>query len=113
MNIQELNINWYTRYNEYDETNKQKNIISIINNIKSEEKILGIKLLDSFGLHSHYHEYLTDEAIKEAYADLIQTEKKLQVSELDMIKLSENNDTQINRIARTVLIVLLHMVLII
>ena len=48
MNIQELNINWYTRYNEYDETNKQKNIISIINNIKSEEKILGIKLLDSF-----------------------------------------------------------------
>lgn len=92
-------------YNEYDETNKEKRerIKTIINNIKKEEKITGITLLDSIGLQSHYHEYTTDEEIKETYADLIQTQKNLQVSEMDVTKIKDKNDIQVNRVFRTVL----------
>ena len=92
-------------YNEYDETNpnKRKNMISLINDIKLEESVLGVKLLDSVGLQSHYHEYTTDEEIKKTYIDLIQTGKKLQVSELDITKITKNDDMQVNRVARTVL----------
>lgn len=92
-------------YNEYDETNqeKRKRMISIINDIKQEEAITGTILLDSIGLQSHYHEYTTDEEIKEAYADLSHTRKRLQVSEMDVTKIDNQDDVQVNRVFRTVL----------
>lgn len=92
-------------YNEYDETNKQKRdkMISIINDIKQEETKTDTILLDSIGLQSHYHEYTTDEEIKATYTDLSQTRKNLQVSEMDITKINNPNDIQINRVFRTVL----------
>lgn len=92
-------------YNEYDETNeeKRKRMITIVNDIKQEEAITGTTLLDSIGLQSHYHEYTTDEEIKEAYADLSQVGKHLQVSEMDVIKIDNQDDMQANRVFRTVL----------
>ena len=92
-------------YNEYDEINKEKRdkMISIINAIKQEETKTGTRLLDSIGLQSHYHEYTSDEEIKAAYADLSQTGKKLQVSEMDITKINNQNDVQVNRVFRTVL----------
>lgn len=78
-------------------------MISIINDIKQEEAITGTILLDSIGLQSHYHEYTTDEEIKEAYADLSHTRKRLQVSEMDVTKIDNQDDVQVNRVFRTVL----------
>ena len=92
-------------YNEYDETNKEKRkrMISIINDMKQEEAITGTILLDSIGLQSHYHEYTTDEEIKDAYTDLSHTGKCLQVSEMDVTKIDNQADVQVNRVFRTVL----------
>ncbi len=92
-------------YNEYDETNKEKRkrIISIINDIKKEEIKTGTTLLNSIGLQSHYNEYTKDEEIKETYSDLSHTGKKLQVSEMDIVKINNQTDIHINRVFRTVL----------
>lgn len=97
--------NSHLAYNEYDETNKEKRkrMISIIHDIKQEERITGTILLDSIGLQSHYHEYTTDEEIKETYEDLSQTGKRLQVSEMDVTKINQQDDVQVNRVFRTVL----------
>lgn len=92
-------------YNEYDETNQEKRnrMIQIIEKIKTEEQLCGTTLLDSIGLQSHYHEFTSDEDIKQAYHDLSEVNKELQVSELDIIKIDENSDIQTNRVVRTVL----------
>ena len=92
-------------YNEYDETNKEKRkrIISIINDIKKEEIKTGTTLLNSIGLQSHYNEYTKDEEIKETYSDLSHTGKKLQVSEMDIVKINNQTDIHINRVFRTIL----------
>ena len=92
-------------YNEYDETNKEKRgkIISIIDNIKVEEKRCDTTLLDVIGLQSHYHEYIQDDDIKQTFSDFAKTGKMLQVSEMDVVKINNQNDIQANRVFRTVL----------
>lgn len=92
-------------YNEYDETNskKRKNMISLIKAIKLEEDKLGVTLLDSIGLQSHYNEFTSDEEIKQTYNDLSKLGKKLQISEFDITEINSQNDVQVNRVTRTVL----------
>ena len=92
-------------YNEYDEINdtKRNNMISIIEEVKREEEKSVVKLLDAIGLQSHYHEYTTDEEIKKTYYELSKLGKHIQITELDIAKITNNDDEQVNRIARTVL----------
>ena len=92
-------------YNEYGETNKEKRkrMKSIINDIKQEEMITNTTLLDTIGLQSHYNEYTIDEKIEDVYRDLTQTGKSLQISEMDVTKIDNHDDIQVERVFRTVL----------
>lgn len=94
-------------YNEYGEerTEKRKNILSIVNKIKQEEEKNGIILLDGLGIQSHYSNVTQDQDIKQAYLDLAQTGKQLQITELDVSNDGTNKqfDYDSNRVFRTVL----------
>mgnify|MGYP004475035891 FL=1 len=94
-------------YNEYGEerTEKRKNILSIVNKIKQEEEKNGIILLDGLGIQSHYSNVTQDQDIKQAYLDLTQTGKQLQITELDVSNDGTNKqfDYDSNRVFRTVL----------
>lgn len=94
-------------YNEYGEERKEKrrNIIFIVNKIKSVEQIENTSLLDIIGIQSHYSNHTMDASIKEAYHDYSSLDKELQVTELDVStnEVSQNCDLQTNRIYRTVL----------
>ena len=84
-------------YNEYDELNKYKRecIIKIVNKIKEKEKKSGLLLLNCLGLQSHYHEFVKVQEIEEAFWDLSLTNKDLQITESDIVKVSDNNSDKI------------------
>jgi len=94
-------------YNEYGEERpeKRKNILEIIDRIKTVEEREKITLLDGIGLQSHYSTQTSDESIKEAYIDYSKTGKKLQITELDVTNDGKEHgfDYQTNRVFRTVL----------
>lgn len=94
-------------YNEYGEERREKrrNIISIVNKIKSVEQLENSNLLDVLGIQSHYSAQTTDDSIKEAYHDYSSLDKELQVTELDVStnEVSTKCDLQTNRAYRTTL----------
>lgn len=94
-------------YNEYGEerSEKRKNILSIINKIKQVEEKEGIILLDGLAIQSHYSNVTPDQDIKQAYFDLSQIGKQLQITELDVSNDKPNTlfDYDSNRVFRTIL----------
>lgn len=94
-------------YNEYGEEHveKRRNVMTIVNKIKSVEQKENIHLLDVIGIQSHYSRLTTDESIQDAYRDYLTLDKELQVSELDVLNngLDDKIDYQTNRVYRTVM----------
>lgn len=84
-------------YNEYDESVKGKRdcIIKIVEKIKEEEKRSGLLLLNCLGLQSHYHEFVQAFKIEEVFQDLSLINKDLQITELDIVKVNNNNSDKI------------------
>ena len=81
----------YNEYDEWDEKKREK-MIRIISIIKEHEKKTGKKLLDSIGLQNHYIDKLSLESIREGYKKLYATGKKVEVTELDIIKTGKSEE---------------------